>query len=71
MRQQVTIYLSDELAERFKREAERMGISISAYVTRQLTTAPNQWEQLQLWLCHRFDRLDAALSLHAAKISAD
>jgi hypothetical protein len=62
MRAQVTIYLPDELAERFKHEATRQGLSMSAYVTRQLVAVPTQWEQMQLWLTKRFDRLDAAIN---------
>ena len=42
MRQQVTIYLPDELYERFKHESVRQGLSLSAYVTRQLATTPSQ-----------------------------
>ena len=61
MRQQVTVYLPNELVERFKHEATRQGLSLSAYVTRQLTSAPSQLEQLCHWLATRFDRLDAAL----------
>lgn len=53
MRQQVTIYLPDELYERFKHESVRQGVSLSAYVTRQLATTPSQLDQLQHWLASR------------------
>jgi Ribbon-helix-helix protein, copG family len=66
MRQQVTIYLPDELAERFKHEATRQGLSLSAYVTKQLLSTPAQFDQLQIWLSARFDRLDAALGANGA-----
>jgi predicted DNA binding CopG/RHH family protein len=49
MRTQVTIYLPDEIAERFKRQAEQQGLSLSTYVARQLATAPSQLNQLQHW----------------------
>ena len=60
-REQITIYLPEELVERFKHEATRQGLSLSAYVTRQLVSTPSQMEQLCQWLAARFDRLDAAL----------
>jgi hypothetical protein len=66
-RQQVTIYLPNELAERFKREAVKQGLSLSAYVSRQLATAPSQMDQLQNWLASRLDRLDAALGTIAQR----
>lgn len=65
MRQQLSIYLPDELAERFKYEATRQGLSLSTYVTRQLISAPSQMDQLQHWLASRLDRLDAALGVTA------
>lgn len=65
MRQQVTIYLPDELHERFKREAVKQGFSLSTYLTRQLSTGPSQVDQLQHWLAWRLDRLDAALGVTA------
>jgi hypothetical protein len=61
MRQQVTVYLPDELAERFKHEATRQGLSLSTYVTRQLASAPSQLDSLVNWLGSRLDRIDAAL----------
>jgi hypothetical protein len=71
MRTQVTIYLPDELTERFRHQAERQGLSLSAYVTRQLATSTDQISQLQFWLntrldalCMRLDKLDTALGLH-------
>jgi hypothetical protein len=67
MRQQVTIYLPDELYERFKHESVRQGLSLSAYVTRQLATTPSQLDQLQHWLASRLDRLDAALGTLAGR----
>jgi hypothetical protein len=67
MRQQVTIYLPDELYERFKHESVRQGLSLSAYVTRQLATTPSQLDQLQHWLASRLDRLDAALGTIAGR----
>jgi hypothetical protein len=70
MRQQVTIYLPDELYERFKYESVRQGLSLSAYVTRQLTTTPSQLDQLQHWLASRLDRLDAVLGTIAGRWEA-
>jgi hypothetical protein len=67
MRQQVTIYLPDELYERFKHESVRQGVSLSAYVTRQLATTPSQLDQLQHWLASRLDRPDAALGTLARR----
>ena len=74
MRTQVTIYLPDELTERFKHQAERQGLSLSAYVTRQLATSTDQITQLQFWLstrldalCMRLDKLDTALGLRAGQ----
>jgi hypothetical protein len=61
VRQQVTIYLPDELSERFKHEAVKHGISLSAYVTRQLIASSTQIEQLQYWLNTRIDGLYARL----------
>jgi hypothetical protein len=66
MRQQVSIYLPDELIERFKHEAVKQGLSLSTYLTRQLSTSPSQFDQLQHWLATRLDRLDAALGLATA-----
>jgi hypothetical protein len=63
----VSVYLPDELYERFKREAVKQGLSLSTYVTRQLASAPTQVEQLQHWLPARFDRIDAALGANGAK----
>jgi Ribbon-helix-helix protein, copG family len=60
-REQISIYLPEELVERFKHEATRQGLSLSTYVTRQLVSAPSQMDQLCQWLATRFDRLDAAL----------
>jgi predicted DNA binding CopG/RHH family protein len=57
MRTQVTIYLPDELTERFKHQAERQGLSLSAYLSRQLATSTDQIAQLQFWIGSRLDNL--------------
>jgi hypothetical protein len=62
MREQVATYLPNELVERFRHEASRQGISLSAYVTPQLVTVPLQGEEMQLWVPKRLDRLDAAIA---------
>jgi hypothetical protein len=62
MRQQVTIYLPDELCERFKREAVKQGMSLSNYLTRQPSSELSQFDQLRHWIGSRLDRLDAALA---------
>ncbi len=61
MKQQVTLYLPDALYERCRREAVKQGLSLPAYLTRQLSITPSQIDQLQNWLASRLDRLDAAL----------
>jgi hypothetical protein len=60
--QQVTLYLPDPLYQRVKREAVKEGISLSSYLTKQLSILPTQIEQLQNWLAVRLDRLDAAIT---------
>lgn len=61
MRQPVTVYLPDDLHERLKREAVKQGVSLSTYLTRQLSSAPSRIEELQHWIALRLDRIDAAL----------
>lgn len=61
MRNQLTIYLPDELCERFKRAAERAGLSLSAYCTRQLATSSDQVATLQIWLSTRLDAFNLRL----------
>jgi hypothetical protein len=60
MRKQLTLYLPEELHNRFSREAVKQGLSLSAYLTRHLSTMPSQIDELQQWLSARLDRLDAA-----------
>ena len=57
MRQQVTLYLTDHLLQRFKREATRQGLSLSACLTRHLDSTPQQIDELQQWLATQFDAL--------------
>jgi hypothetical protein len=59
--QQVTLYLPDPLYQRARREAVKQGLSLSSYLTKQLSTMPTQIEQLQNWLASRLDQLEAAL----------
>jgi hypothetical protein len=61
MKQQVTLYLPDALYDRCKQEAVKQGLSLSSYLTRQLSTTPSQIEQLQTWLASRLDQVEAAL----------
>jgi hypothetical protein len=71
LRTQLTIYLPDELCERFKHEATRQGLSLSAYVTRQLAASTDQISQLQFWLNTRIDGLGARLvAVHVPKPAA-
>ena len=63
MRQQVTLYLPGELAERFKHEATRQGLSLSTYVTRQLASGPSQLDSIVNWLASRLDRIERALGV--------
>jgi hypothetical protein len=61
-RQCVSVYLPDALYQRFRSAATRQGVSLSAYLSRQLSTMPNQIEELQNWLAARLDRIESALA---------
>lgn len=62
MKEPLTIYLPPELAQRFKYEATRQGLSLSAYVTKQLASGPSQMDSLQNWLAARLDRIELRIS---------
>lgn len=62
MREALTIYLPPELAVRFRHEATRQGLSLSAYVTKQLLSAPSQLDGLQNWLASRLDRIELSIA---------
>lgn len=54
------------LYERVKREAVKTGLSLSSYLTRQLSTMPSQIEELQNWLAARLDRIESVLAANPA-----
>jgi hypothetical protein len=62
MKHSVSSYLPDALYERCPREAVKQGQSLSSYLTRQLSTMPNQIEELQNWLAARLDRIESVLA---------
>jgi hypothetical protein len=57
MRHKVTLYLSEDLLQQYKRAAVRQGVSLSACLTLHLSTLPSQFDALQQWLAGRFDEL--------------
>jgi hypothetical protein len=61
-KQPLTVYLPDPLYELCKREAAKLGVSMSNYIVRQLSSTPHRIDELQNWLSIRLDRLDAAVN---------
>ena len=62
MREKITLYLSEHLLQRFKREATRQGVSLSACLSAHLDSTPEQIDELQRWLGTQFDALHESTS---------
>lgn len=71
MRQKITFYLPEHLVMRYRQEAERDGVSLSAHLVRRLSLMPEQIDELREWMAGRFDRLDERLNRAPAALSDD
>ncbi len=61
MKVQVNIYLEEELAESFRREALKRRISLSAFLAEHLSSIPDRMTEIQRQIAESFDRQNAAI----------
>jgi hypothetical protein len=61
VRHKVNVYLPDEVIARYRAEAEREGVSLSARLVQTLAWR-DQIDQLQTWMAERFDGFEARLN---------
>ena len=68
MREKVNLYLPEEVVLRYRTEAQREGVSLSARLAQELAWR-TQIDQLQSQLADRFDRFEARLNQALARLS--
>jgi hypothetical protein len=61
MKVQVRIYLEEELADFFRREAVKQRVSLSALLAEQLSSLPDRMMEIQRQIAECFDRQNAAI----------
>jgi hypothetical protein len=61
MKVQLNIYLDQEIADFFRREAVKRRISLSALIAEQLTSMPDRMMEIQRQIADCFDRQNAAI----------
>jgi hypothetical protein len=61
MKVQVRIYLEEELADFFRREAVKRRISLSALLAEQLSSLPDRMMEIQQQIAECFDRQNASI----------
>jgi hypothetical protein len=66
MRQRVDVYLPPDLLERYKAEAARAGVSVSATIAHQLDWR-EKIDDLQEWIGARLNRIEEVLEAGSSK----